>query len=749
MAACVPRLDLAWTSSGRTAPGPRADGALYSRGLSSHACSHMNVEQEPPVPPLDEPPPTMPEPAQFVGTFDDLDIPESIRKGLAELGYRGPTPVQRAVFGPLRAMQDVLVQSRTGSGKTTAFALPTLCGVDVARRHPQALILCPTRELALQVTAEVSRLGHPAGIRVATIYGGASMRAQIDALDAGVHVVVGTPGRVKDLHRQGVLRFSGIRYAVLDEADEMLSRGFWDEVTSILDQLPDTVDGAARVTALFSATLPDQIERAAHKYLRDPVRCNLSVDTLNVATIRHVLHLENEKWPKPRNFLYVLEFHKPTSGIVFCNRKDETEMICNYLRRFGYRAEPLNGDMPQSRRERTLARVKSGELDLMVATDVAARGIDISDLGHVFNYDLPEHDEVYVHRVGRTGRIGKRGTAASLVRGKYLSHLSTLKKQFKVPFEEVPLPDEKEILWMQAERLAVQILEDASGVEMEQYRPVAEAMLARGDVKEIMAFLLRTHYAQGIQQRARDDDGAGAHEGGPRGERGPRPRRDRDERRVERRDGNDGAVPRGPRSERSAHAPADATATAAVEGQGESGSARPSLDHGHDEAEASFAPEASATNLYVTLGRSDGVSDLGALTKMLSEWSGVDSAHFTGAGDVRDHSSHIEVDAEVAERVIAAVNGRARTPRVADTVPAAIGPAGALGAADAAGTSEPMAPEAGAAAAVSPPGAGSEPRPVVCERAKSQPGDRRRGREGHGRGSDRRGRGRGGPRGRR
>jgi ATP-dependent RNA helicase DeaD len=360
----------------------------------------------------------------------------------------------------------------------------------------------------------------------------------------------------------------------------------------------------------------------------------------------------------------------------------------------------------------------------MVATDVAARGIDISDLGHVFNYDLPEHDEVYVHRVGRTGRIGKRGTAASLVRGKYLSHLSTLKKQFKVPFEEVPLPDEKEILWMQAERLAVQILEDASGVEMEQYRPVAEAMLARGDVKEIVAFLLRTHYSQGAQQRSRDDDAPPREareprgERGDRGDRGERPRRDRDERRE-----------RGPRPERAPRAEGEG-APAHVEagehathdrGHGHDG------DHGHDAAEGEFSPSTS-TNLYVTLGRADGVADLGALTKQLAEWSGVDSAHFTGAGDVRDHSAHLEVDTEVAEKIIAAVHGRARAPRASDVAAPAT-----------------PAAEGEAATATAAP----EPRPIVCERAKSQPGDRRRGRDGFGRGGERRGRGRGGPRGRR
>jgi ATP-dependent RNA helicase DeaD len=608
----------------------------------------------------------------FVGSFADLGLPEGVAKGLADLGYKAPTLVQAAVFAPARAGKDVMVQSRTGSGKTTAFCLPLLCGIDAAKRAPQALVLAPTRELALQVSAEAARLGHHAGIRVVTIYGGASMRAQIDALQAGAHFVVGTPGRVKDLFRQGYLRFEGIKFAVLDEADEMLSRGFWEEVTSILDQLPD-----ARQSMLFSATLPPQIERAAAKYLKDPERVDLSRDSVNVNTIRHVLHHENERYSKPRNFLQVLEFHKPQSAIVFCNRKDETEMITSYLRRFGFRAEALNGDMPQSARERTLARVKAGELDLMVATDIAARGIDISDLGHVFNYDLPEHDEVYVHRVGRTGRIGKTGVAVSLVRGKYMAHLANLQKQFKVPFEEVPLPDEKEILWMQAERLAVQILEAADGVEMEQYRPVAEAMLARGDVKEILSFLLRTHFSQqraidtGAERAPRPESPRDRDRGPPR-ERRDRPERDRGERRPRMDDGP----------------PPEGAAAAAVATDG------PVVD------------DNSARNLYVSLGREDGVADMIGLAEKLSELCGVDIAHFTGEGDVRDHSSHIEVDAEFADKIIAGVHGK---PRGGKTVT---------------------------------PEGGGEPVPatIVCEVARG------RGGRGGGGGGGGRGRGRGGPR---
>ena len=657
------------------------------------------------------------QPAQFVGTFDEMDLPDGIRRGLKDMGYTGPTPVQKKVFEPVLNGDDVLVQSKTGSGKTTAFSLPVMASVDPSLRRPQALILCPTRELALQVTAETSRIGHHQGIKVATIYGGASMRAQVDALDAGAQVIVGTPGRVKDLFRQGHLRFESIRFAVLDEADEMLSRGFWDEVTSILDQLPVTVDGKARQTLLFSATLPDQIERAAREYLRDPTRINLSTDSLNVATIRHVLHFENEKWAKPRNFLYTLEVHKPQSAIVFCNRKDETELVCTYLRRFGYRAEPLNGDMPQSKREKTLARVRAGELDMMVATDVAARGIDISDLGHVFNYDLPEHDEVYVHRVGRTGRIGKRGTAVSLVRGKYLSHLSTLRTQYKVPFEEITLPDEQEILWMQAERLAVQILEDASGVEMEQYRPVAESILGRGDVKEILAFLLRTHYGQ-VRRPSSDDDGDESREARP-------PRRERSERAP-----REDRGPREDRAPREAREPREPREDRAPREGGERS------DAGDDDVIAS-----AATNLYVSLGRQDGLDDLAALVKKLAELSGVDSAHFTGAGTVRDHSSHIEVDNEVADAVIAGVHGKPRGPQDVDAsadnaearAPAVDPTASVEVAADAEGQEAPA-------------GEGRRhdgPRTVVCERAKSQGGDRRRRSGGGGGGGDR---GRRGPR---
>jgi ATP-dependent RNA helicase DeaD len=585
-----------------------------------------------------ETPPAASGSSQFSGTFADFGLPEAFHQGLVDLGYTAPTIVQRAVYEPVREGRDVIVQSKTGSGKTTAFCLPVLSRLDPAEKRVQAITLCPTRELAVQVATEASRLGRHTGLKVAAIYGGASIRGQMDALEAGVHFVVGTPGRVLDLIRRGVLKLGRVRFAVLDEADEMLSMGFWDEVTSILDQLSKD-----RQTLLFSATLPPAVERAASIYLKNPARVDLSTDSINVSTIRHIYHVSDDRIARPRNFLYVLELHAPRSAIVFCNRRDETELLARYLQRFGYRVEALNGDMTQGARESVLAKVKAGQLDLMVATDVAARGIDITDLGHVFNYDLPEFDEVYVHRVGRTGRIGKLGTAVSLVRGRYLPHLTSLKKTFGVPFEEVALPDEKEILWMQAERIAAMLIEAADGVEIDQYRPVAAAMLERGDVKEILAFLLRTHYAN-VERRepagegerrppeGRDGPRGRSHDRPPPRERGPR-------REGPRADGPRGDAPRadGPRVD---------------------GDRPPPRERGPVE-DAPIDDSASA-NLYVTLGRVDGPTDLIGLAQLMGELSGVDVAHFTGAGDLRDHSSHIEVDTEVADQIVAGVVGKRR-----------------------------------------------------------------------------------------
>ena len=303
------------------------------------------------------------------------------------------------------------------------------------------------------------------------------MGAQTDALIEGAEVIVGTPGRVYDHIRRGNLKLDSTRIAVLDEADEMLSAGFYEEVTQILDKLPND-----RQTLLFSATVPPDIEHLAQKYLRDPETILLSGDVFTVEHIHNVLYHLVDQYPKPRNLLYLIEREDPESAIIFCNLRTDTELVANVLNRNGLDAEMLNGDLPQKERERVMAKVKRGEVRFMVATDIAARGIDISDLSHVLNYSLPEDPAIYLHRVGRTGRIGKKGTAISLVSGAELNTLSALEKKYGIKFEvrKLPTPDEAHVLWTDKH---IRELREAmqSGVAFEAFLPLAQDLMARDD----------------------------------------------------------------------------------------------------------------------------------------------------------------------------------------------------------------------------------------------------------------------------
>ncbi|MES2503885.1 MAG: DEAD/DEAH box helicase [Myxococcota bacterium] len=550
----------------------------------------------------------------FQGSYSHFELSPELSLGLSDLGYLNPTKVQKEVFAPISAHQDLVVQSHTGSGKTTAFCLPILSQIQKdLKSRPQVLMLAPTRELAKQVAIECGRLGHHAGVKVAVIYGGASFEAQIAALKAGAQVIVGTPGRLKDLISRQLLNLSQIETVVLDEADEMLSMGFWDDVTHILSKTPKE-----RQTLLFSATLPWVIEQSLGQIANNPTMLNFSSDQVSVQSVRHVLHLEEESQLKSRSLLYALELHRAKRAIVFCNTKDETETLENYLQRFSYRAKALNGDMSQSAREKVLHDIKNGELDVVIATDVAARGIDIPGLSHVFNYELPDNPESYVHRTGRTGRIGNLGVAVSLIRGKDIMLTEDLKKSFGVTFDEVQFPPESEILWMQGERLSLLLTEQADGVEISQYRPIAKSMLQRGDLAEILAFLMRSHFSKRPSQPQQ------AHE--PRSQR-PQQRPERSERPA-----------RPPRAEPRAPSEPSVPAT---------------LPH---------------RQIYITLGKLDGFEDLTQLANHMSELSKIDLGHFTGAGNLRDTSSHLEVDTEVAEQIKTAVHGLPRASGVTETL---------------------------------------------------------------------------------
>jgi ATP-dependent RNA helicase DeaD len=359
-------------------------------------------------------------------------------------------------------------------------------------------VLCNTRELALQVAQEIEALAKHKNISVIAIYGGAPMGAQTTALQNGAEVIVGTPGRVFDHIRRGTMKLDDAKIAVLDEADEMLSAGFYEEVTKILDYLPSN-----RQTLLFSATVPPDIEQIVQKYLKNPETILLSGDVFTVDHIQNVIYYVVDQYPKPRNLLYLLEREDPDGAIIFCNTRTDTELIANVLNRNGLDAEMLNGDLAQKDRERVMAKVKKGELKFMVATDIAARGIDISDLSHVINYSLPEDPAVYLHRVGRTGRIGKKGTAISLVSGSELVTLSALEKKYGITFEtrKLPTPDEAKSLWTDKQ---IKELRDAMGAgsAFEAFLPLAKDLSTHPDGQVLLAYALKYFYQHHRMEKA-------------------------------------------------------------------------------------------------------------------------------------------------------------------------------------------------------------------------------------------------------
>ncbi len=432
-------------------------------------------------------------------TFDEMGLSEPVRRAIAERGYERPTPVQSATVRPILAGKDVIVRSKTGTGKTAAFGIPIVERIPAGRGRPSALVMAPTRELAIQVADELQALAKPKGLKVVTIYGGASMGDQLDGLHAGAEIVVGTPGRIYDHIRRHTLDLSGCMVSCLDEADEMLNMGFFEEVTRILGHLPDDCQ-----QLLFSATVPADIEQIIKDYLTDPETILLSGDEYRVDNIRNVLYHTNEAYPKPRNLLYMVEIEEPESAIVFCNTRSDTSLITAVLNRNGYEAELLNGELPQKERERVMAKVKRGEVRFMVATDIAARGIDISDLSHVINYSLPEDPAVYLHRAGRTGRIGKKGTALSLVTGAEGITLGVLQKKFGVVFEEKQMPTQEDARRIWTDRHVVELREGMSASIFEGFIPLAQEIKNRPDGDHLMAFALKYFFTQHRIEKVQD-----------------------------------------------------------------------------------------------------------------------------------------------------------------------------------------------------------------------------------------------------
>ena len=406
-------------------------------------------------------------------SFRDLALSEPVLRALTDVGYESPSPIQAATIPVLLSGADMLGQAQTGTGKTAAFALPALTRIDLSKHEPQVLVLVPTRELALQVAEAFLRYAaHLKGFHVLPIYGGQSYQPQLNALRRGVHVVVGTPGRVIDHMNRGTLRLTGLTLLVLDEADEMLRMGFVDAVESILEQTPPQ-----RQVALFSATIPAPIRRIASKHLRSPVEVTIKSRTSTATNIRQRYWIVSGIH-KLDALTRILEAETFDGMLVFTRTKQSTVELAEKLEARGFAAAPLNGDIPQPQRERTVARLKSGQIDIVVATDVAARGLDVERIGHVVNYDVPYDTESYVHRIGRTGRAGRNGEAILFIAPRERNMLRAIERATRQVIEPMNLPTVDAVNALRITKFKQRVAETVASGEATAFRPVLEQMEA-------------------------------------------------------------------------------------------------------------------------------------------------------------------------------------------------------------------------------------------------------------------------------
>jgi ATP-dependent RNA helicase DeaD len=430
--------------------------------------------------------------------FADFPLSPEVLQGITELGYTDATPVQAATIEVGIAGKDMLVRAKTGTGKTAAFCVPVVERVVKGNRFPQAVILAPTRELAQQIAEECSGIAKFLDISVTTLVGGLPMGPQEKALKDGTEIIVGTPGRVLDHLRRKNLDLSQATMAVLDEADEMLSMGFYMDVTGILDNT-----AADRQVLLFSATISNDTEKLVRKYLNeDAENIRLSTDADNVDLIEHILYETTPEMHKIRALLYVIDIENPVSAIIFCNTREDTATVASFLDRQGLDVQLLSGELSQARRSQVMKKVKSGEVRFLVATDVAARGIDISDLSHVLNYSLPQDASVYLHRTGRTGRIGKKGTAINLVGGADMGTRKTLENVHKMDFTIRELPSAEEAVRKRVDRQSEQIRAAMGKMVFESYLPTVRELKERPGGDALLAAALRAFFQWEREQRA-------------------------------------------------------------------------------------------------------------------------------------------------------------------------------------------------------------------------------------------------------
>ena len=564
------------------------------------------------------------------GGFLSLGLDQALVAAVAALGYEEPTDIQREAIPPLIAGSDVLGQAATGTGKTAAFALPMLHRIGPSEdenRTVRGLILVPTRELAMQVAEAVHKYGRQMGVRVLPIYGGQAMQQQLRALKRGIDVVVATPGRALDHIRRRTLVLDTVRMVVLDEADEMLDMGFAEDLEAILEEVP-----SERQTALFSATMAAPIRAIANRHLREPVLVHIARERVapgETPRVREVAFVVQRRH-KVATLARVLDMEAPTSAIVFCRTRTEVDELTETLGARGYRAEALHGGLSQEQRDRVMRRFRDGASELLVATDVAARGLDIEHVSHVVNFDVPSSPDAYIHRIGRTGRAGREGVAITLAEARehrLLRNIEQLTKR-KIAIESVPTIHDLRARRLELTRASLEELLVAG--ELDSYRVVVESLAEEYDVLDVAAAAVKLADDAGEGEPAHEEEipnvAVPQREDRFRRDRSPRDGRDgRDNR-----DGRDGRDSREFREH----------------GQGGDRAERPRRGRARGEAQG-------VARVYIALGRKSGVRP-GDLVGAIANEAGLDSRDI-GAIEIADRFALVEVPDDAADHVIRAL----------------------------------------------------------------------------------------------
>ena len=423
-------------------------------------------------------------------TFSDIGLDKNMQKAIADLGFEQATPIQsKSIPFLLSEENDLIALAQTGTGKTAAFGFPIIQQIEIERKQTQAIILCPTRELCLQITKDLNTYAkYTKGLRITAVYGGANIQTQIKALNSGSQIVVGTPGRVIDLIKRKKLKLGHIEYVVLDEADEMLNMGFKEDLDIILAETPEE-----KRTLLFSATMPKEVMRITKNYMFSPKTIEVAGRNEGAKNVEHHFYMVNAR-DRYKALRRICDVNPDIYGIVFCRTRRETKDVADKLMQDGYNADALHGDLSQSQRDHVMGRFRKRNLQMLVATDVAARGIDVDDLTHIINYNLPDDLEVYVHRSGRTGRAGKNGISIIIAHSRERRKLQAISKMLKKDLNQKQVPNGEEICAIQLLALIDKVVKTDVNEQIEKYIPNIEEKLAHLDKEELLKHFVSAEF---------------------------------------------------------------------------------------------------------------------------------------------------------------------------------------------------------------------------------------------------------------